>query len=182
MPANPIRSPGEWQIFRIAGVLLPGIAKVTGCIDKRKLDVKKAKGTKGATVSEEGNDPKAFELELHLCTEEEIDEWDSGEGRRILKEHPKGSTSKAPGVDHPACQECDITAVMTESIGQKEAVGDGSYKVKIMLFPWSPPEASSGTPGGSVTKAPGGAAPSSAQTRADKLQEELGAALEEAAA
>jgi hypothetical protein len=183
MPANPIRNPAEWHTFRIAGVTLPGIAKVSGCVDARKIDVKGAKGASGAVVSDEGALPKPFKLELVFTTEEECDEWDNGEGRRILKDAPIGSTSKAPGVDHPACQECDITAVLRGQISQKEPLGDGAWKVTIELYPWTPkPKPSGGTPGGSSTAIDGPGGTKNAKDRADELQEELGAALEEAGA
>ncbi len=178
MPANPISSPAEWSVFRIAGVLLPGIATVSGCVDARKIEVKAAKGASGATTSDEGAAPKPFKLVLHLHTAEECDEWDNGEGRRILAAAPVGTTSKAPGVDHPACQETGITAVLRGTISQKEPVGDGSWKVTIELYPFAPPKPAGGTPGGSATAK----STPSAKTRADELQEELGAAMEEAAA
>lgn len=152
MIAHPMREPGEWHVFRVAGVLLPGIAKVTGCVKAAKLDVHDGSGTKGATVTYKGSTPKPFKVLLHILEEEDMDEWLGGEARRILMAAPVGKTSKSFAVDHPKCQLAEIGAALMQTIGVPEEVGDGSYTVEIELMPATPPVASSGTPSGSQTK------------------------------
>jgi hypothetical protein len=152
MGANLIRNPEAADVFRVAGVALPGIANVTGCEDASKLDVKAGSGTKGATIGYQGSEPKDFTVELHLMDEDQYDEWLDGEGRRILLTPPTGKTPKAFAVDHPSCLECSIKSAVKKTVSAAEKVGDGSYKVKIVLTPASPPTPAHGTPAGSQTK------------------------------
>lgn len=182
MPANPHRAPGEWHVFRVAGVRLPGIAKVTGCVDSSKLDVRKGKGSTGVTVVYDGDDTKTFKVELHLLTEEDLDEWDTGEGRRILSTPPTGKNAFAFAVDHPKCQYAKITQAIKKEIGAPEEQDDGSHKVLIELQPTTPAKPASGTPKGSVTKGSDYSNPPSSKSKADELQEELERQLKEAAA
>ncbi len=171
MAANPLRGSAAWNVFKVAGIPLPGIPTVTGCVAADKLDVKKGKGTKGSTVSYEGDDPKPFKVSLHLLTEQQYDEWIDGEARRILMTPPEGKTAKAFSVEHPKCQECRISSALKVSVSAANEVGDGSWKVEIELQPSSPAKASSGTPSGSKTKAEWQQAP--AQSEADKTIDEL---------
>ncbi len=182
MPANPIRSPGEWNVFRVASVPLPGIATVTGCVKAHKIDVAKGKGASGGGVSYEGKDPKPFKVILHLLTEEDLDEWDTGEGRRILETPLEGKNAKAPAMDHPACQYAEIKAATMVSASQPEPVGDGSWKVTIEMQPWAPKKPASGSAGGSKTHPGGNGGGSNAQSKADELMAELEKQLKEAAA
>lgn len=179
MPANPLTTPSEWDTFRVAGVALPGIAKVTGCVDASKLDVPKGSGTSGATINYQGRDTKTFKVELTLMTAEELDEWETGEGRRILMAPPEGKNAKAFAVDHPACQYVGIKSAVKQSVSAPEQSGD-AWKVLIELEPADPPKPSSGTPKGSQTKAgPGGAPQPTAQTEADKAIAELEKQIDE---
>jgi hypothetical protein len=146
---NLIRNPGAANVFRVASVALPGIATVTGCVDSSKLDVRQGTGTSGATVVYQGGEPKAFKVELHLMTEEDYDEWLTGEGRKILLTPPVGTNAKSFVVDHPSCQECGINSAIKQSIGMAELQSDLTYKVMIELMPTQPPKPSSGTPKGS---------------------------------
>lgn len=171
MAANPMREPGAFNVFRVAGVPLPGIAIVTGCVDESKLDVKSGKGTKGASVNYEGSDPKEFTVTLLLFEEEEYDEWLDGNARRVLLTPPEGKEAKAFAVDHPSCLECNITSALKKSVSAAEPQGDGSYRVTIKLQPAPPPKPSSGTPSGTAAKPAWQQAP--AQSEADAAIDEL---------
>lgn len=150
MGANLIRVPEVANKFLVAGVALPGIAKVTGCEAFAKLDVPDGAGTSGATVNYKGQKPKTFTVELHLLEEEDYDEWLDGQGRQILLTPPTGKKAQAFDVFHPSCDEVGITSALRESVGAADPVGDGSYKVKIVLMPSAPPKPSSSTPKGSA--------------------------------
>lgn len=171
MGANLIRVPEVANKFFLVGVPLPGIAKVTGCVAFNKLDVQAGSGTKGATVSYKGTEPKPFKVELHLITEEDYDDWLDGPGRQILTAPPVGKKAVAFDVFHPACDECGITSALRQSVSAAEPVGDGSYKVTIELIPQEPPKPSNSTPKGS--KGPGGWEIAKPQDAADKTIDDL---------
>ncbi len=178
MSANPIRNPGEWNVFRVNGIACPGIATVTGCVDASKLDVKDGTGTSGATVTYQGNTPKEFSVELHIHEADDYDAWLTGPARAILLTPPTGKNAKSFSVDHPACQECNITSCVKATVGQGEKQDDLSYKVKISIQPTPKPKPASGTPSG--TTAPG--AKTDAPTAADKTIAELNAQITQLAA
>ena len=175
---NLLRTPGPANVFRVAGLELPGVAVVTGCVDSRKLDVQGAKGAKGATIVYSGSDPQEFEVKLVLVEPEDYDAWIDGEAAGIVRASPDGKNPKAFAVDHPACLECGITAALTKTYTQATKRDDGAYEVTIKMLPSQPPKASSGTPKGSATQwksstGGGTAQPPDAQSEADKKIEEL---------
>lgn len=181
MPSNPIQTPDEHIVFRVAGVALPGLATVSGCVDQSKLDVRAGTATKGATIVYQGGDPQEFTVELQFFEDGEIDEWDNGEGHRILAEAPTGKNAKAFAVDHPECQRTRITAAVKKSISQLIPVGDGSYKVQIKLTPSELPKPATGTPKGSATTWANHRA-TSAESKADAAMAELEEQLKKAKA
>lgn len=152
MGANLIRVPEIANKFWLAGETLPGVATVSGCVAQNKLDVQAGSGTKGATVVYKGSEPQEFTVDLHLCTEEEYDEWLEGNGRRILLTPPTGAKAQAFDVYHPACDEAGITSALRKSVAAAEHDGLGGYHVKIVLMPYVPPQPSHGTPKGSATQ------------------------------
>lgn len=173
MSANPISAPSEWQIFRINGISLPGIATVSGCVSASKLDVRNGTGTSGATVVYQGDEPKAFTVELHLLEPDDYDAWLTGPGRTVLLTPPTGKNPKSFSVDHPACQECGITSCIKAEVGQGERQDDLSYKVKISLQPTPPPKPASGTPKGSPTQGGSNDAPSAADALIKSLGDQI---------
>jgi hypothetical protein len=171
---NLLRTPGPANKFMVAGLPLPGIARVTGCVDQRKIDVQAGSGTKGATLRYQGADPQEFEVRLQIADEDEFDEWLTGDAAAVVRAVPEGKGARAYAVEHPSCLECGITAAVTKSVAAAEKQEDGGYLVVIKLLPSSPPKPSSGTPKGSATQwTSKNAQPPDAQSAADKTIEQL---------
>lgn len=170
---NLMSNPGPGNVFKVAGVKLPGIPHVTGCVDASKIDVRKGNGTSGANIQYGGADPKEFDVELHLVEPADYDEWLTGQGRAILRAAPTGKNAKAFAVEHPSCQECGIASAVKVSVSQGTKQDDGSYKVFIKLMPSAPPKPASGTPKGSQFTQKGG----DAQSAADKTISDITAQI-----
>ncbi len=171
---NLLRTPGPANTFKVAGLPLPGTAKVSGCVDQRKLDVQAGKGTKGATITYSGGEPQEFEVKLLIADEDEFDEWLNGEAANVVRAVPEGKKPKAYSVEYPSCLECGITAALTKSFTASEKQEDGGYIVTIKMLPSSPPKPSSGVPKGSATQwTSKDGKPPDAQSAADKTIEQL---------
>jgi len=175
---NLLLTPGPANVFKVAGLALPGVAVVSGCVDSRKLDVQAGSGTKGATVVYKGSDPQEFEVKLILTEADDYAAWLDGEAAGVVRASPDAKNPKAFAVEHPACLECGITAALTKSVSMAVKRDDGAYEVTIKMLPSQPPKPSSGTPKGSATQwkssiGGGGAQPPDAQSEADKEIEAL---------
>ena len=175
---NLLLTPGPANTFKVAGLALPGVAIVTGCVDQRAIDVQKGSGTKGATLVYKGGEPKPFKVKLILTEPEHYEAWLNGEAAKVVRAVPDSKTAKAYAVEHPSCLECGITAAVTVAVPQCTKREDGAYEVEIEMMPSSPPKPSSGTPKGSAMQwkssiGGGGARPPDAQSEADREIEAL---------
>jgi hypothetical protein len=57
-------SVSDWDTIFLAGVRWPGIASVEGKGITRRIDIKRTKGSDGARLKDEGNDPAEFTISL----------------------------------------------------------------------------------------------------------------------
>ncbi len=58
------RDVSDWDTIYLAGVRWPGIASVEGKGITRRIDIKRTKGSDGARLKDEGNDPAEFIINL----------------------------------------------------------------------------------------------------------------------
>ncbi len=183
---NPLRNPGAYDFVEIAGRENPGIAIVSGFKRDFGWDVKKGKGTKGATITLTDYPPCEGSIKFLLWTEEHFDEWT--EFRELFR-YDK-SKKPAPAVDiwHPALEDVGVNSVVCKSIGPLVHEGKQLYSITVELLEyWPPPKkASTSTPSGSKgsdwakDKLKKGAGGSSGDSIADEQQRKIAELLKKA--
>ena len=92
----PWEYPEEWDPLTLAGVLVPGLVKVTGWKRATNYDVKVGKGTAGATITLAGKPPAKGQIEFRVWTTAQLRAWDANIRPLLnLVPHPQ-ATATAP--------------------------------------------------------------------------------------
>ncbi len=184
MPAavliNPIIEPQAWDNIYIGQVKSPGIAIVTGFKRDNEWDVKKGKGTVGATITYVGKPPAKGNVVFQLWQPVHFIEWESF--RPLLLYDP---TKKAPSpvdIYYPSLADLGITSVVVESIGAIEHQGKQLYTISVDFLEYFPPPKKSAvsTPAGSKSTQKGTTPGTPPDPIADAQQAEIAALLKKA--
>lgn len=178
--ADPITQPRAWDKIQIGGVDSPGTCTVSEFKRAHEFDVKKGKGTYGATITFVGRPPAKGTVKFSLWAQDHFQEWK--EFRKLLKYDPTKTTVTAIDIAHPSLRDIDITSVVTESIGNITPEGKGMYSCTVEFLEYFPPPPKSAvsTPAGSKGGTSGGAG--SGDPVADAQQAEIAALLKAATA
>lgn len=180
---NPIGAPDVWDDMVVGTMVCPGICKIGDLKRKNTWDVKKGKGTLGATITFVGREPVSFPVVFYLWTEAHFTAWDA-----FIKQFEFDPTKKkvtAIGVFHPALASININSVVIESIGAVKNEGKGLYSITVEFLEYFPPpkKAASGTPSGTKNSGSSGANKPPGTTAApivDAQQAEIERLLEKA--
>jgi hypothetical protein len=115
-----------WDVLILGGGKVPGIARVEARLGRR-LDMKKAKGAHGASLTDEGYDPAQITITITIWEREHLDALRNF----VAKLRPK-STADPAAVDvvHPQLQFLGITSIFIKEISAPRPVGQGLYDVK----------------------------------------------------
>lgn len=185
---DPIANPEAWDHITIGGVASPP-CEISEGKRKHEWDIKKGKGSDGASVTYVGMQPMTFSVTFFL--------WDNGTlgtGRNhfkewdafipLLKYQATKKAVQAVDIYHPSFEGLGIKAVVTESISNVSHKGGGMYHVTVEFLEYYPPPPVSAvsTPTKSDAAAktattPAGMAPDPAVVALDK---ELGADIDDA--
>ncbi len=151
---NPIDNPQAWDIVSIGDVTSPGLCEVSEAKRKHDYDVKKGKGTAGATTTFTGKSPATFAIKFKLWQPAHFTAWDTF--RPLLKYDPAKKTAQAFDIYHPALADIDIKSVVTESIGSIVHEGGQLYSITVEFLEYFPASKTSSvsTPSGSKSTAP----------------------------
>ena len=152
---NPLEYPQAWDVIMIGGVVSPGICKVSGIKRINEWDIKKGKGSQGATITFVQKPPAKFSVQIFLWRPQDFTDWDNF--RPFLKYDPTKKEVQAIDIWHPALADVDISSVVTESIGGVTHEGAQLYSVTIEFLEYFPPPKTSsvGNPTGSKQNAEG---------------------------
>lgn len=90
-----------WDVVRIGGQALPGIAKVTGN-QQRKVDKHHAAGADGGSSTDLGYQPAEFSIALRMWTAAQLAAWDAM--RPKLFPRPRRSAASVAATPEPAPQ------------------------------------------------------------------------------
>ena len=148
---DPVANPQAWDSLVLGGQPNPGLAIVSDVKRKHEWDVKKGKGTFGATTTFVGRPPAQGSVEILLWKPEHFRAWDTF--RALLKYDPTKKSVQAVSVYHPAWADVDFKSVVTESIGSIVHKGKGLYSVVVdflEFFP-APKKSAVSTPTSSAT-------------------------------
>lgn len=179
---DPIQNPQAWDVVQIGQQSSPGLCKLSGFKRGHEFDVKRGKGTLGATVTFVGRPPAKGTITFKLWTAQHFAAWDSF--RPLLKYDPTKKAVQAVDVYHPSLADIEMTSFVVEGIGAIEHQGDGLYQCVVELLEYFPPPKASAvsTPSGSVSTGTGGSGASGtpADPVADAQQKEIAALLNKA--
>ena len=179
---NPIDFPQAWDVVLVGGSDSPGVCKVGEFKRAHEFDVKKGKGTLGATITFVGRPPAKGSVTFKLWTADHFTAWDNF--RPLLKFDPTKKAIQAIDIYHPALADIDIHSVVTENIGSIVHEGEGLYSIAVDFLEYFPPPKASaiGTPtGSSSTSSANGSTPGTpADPVADAQQKEIANLLSQA--
>lgn len=147
--ADPITQPRTWDKVQIGGVESPGTCVVSEFKRAHEFDIKKGKGSLGATITFVGRPPAKGNVKFSLWAQDQFQEWE--EFRKLLKYDPTKKAVQAIDIYHPSLKDIDITSVVTESIGNIVPEGKGMYSCTVEFLEYFPPPPASAvsTPSGS---------------------------------
>lgn len=175
--ANPNVFPALYDVVIVGGIVSPGVAKLSGFARAYEWDVKKGKGSAGATITAQGEAPAKGTITLSLWESglgpngrDHFAEWDT---LRQLLAQPSGKTVTAHDVFHPYLQDIGVTSIVVEELGSLEPKGGGLFDVSIKVLEYKPPKKTGGTPAASkpVTAKADAAAPGTVPTSAQDEQD-----------
>jgi len=104
----------DWDTIFLAGVRWPGIASVEGKGISRRLDIKRSKGSDGAKIVDQGNDPAEFSIVILI-----YNQGDWVELQRLLPtvspRRPGGPRSPI-GVVYPSLQVLGVSTCYIKGV------------------------------------------------------------------
>ena len=126
--------PESWDIAILAGVSLPGLARIDGLELASKWDVKEAPGSDGATETYQGYTPSSFQLVLRIWRRDQWVTWQS----LAKRFRPKPGKERPQPVDviHPDLAVWGISRAIIRKIKPKKT--DGIYEVSFDLLEYFP--------------------------------------------
>ena len=129
--------PLAWDTVRLGGLLFPGIASVTGPGLKRKIDVKKPKGSDGASLRDEGMEPARLEIELVIYNNTD---WEDLQGKwSIITPRTQGGLRTPLTIAHPLTRLLNINTIYIDSIPVPDFdKADGFLTVRFSAIEWFP--------------------------------------------
>lgn len=175
---NPIDQPQLWDVVTISGVPSPGVIKDGSIGDwsrQYEWDVKKGKGTQGATETYTNAPPAEGSITWYLWTAEQFAAWN--DFLPNFKFDPTKSQPEAISIYHPALDALDISSVVVKKIGSIQHEGKNLYSITIDFLEYfpTPNVAATGTPSGSTSPStpnpnpnPSGSDPPNAPTAEEK--------------
>ena len=155
---DPITYPEHWDKVEIAGSECPGICVISGFDRDQGWDIKKGKGTKGATLTLNEFPPAEGKIVFSLWHPNHFIEW--VEFRKLFVYDPPKTKGSPVDIYHPALADLSITSVVCKKISPVVNKGKGLYEISIDLIEYLPPPPTPKvvTPSGSKTngsKGPG---------------------------
>lgn len=146
---DPINNPQDWDYVIIGGTKSPGICKVSGFSRKNEWDIKKGKGTIGATLTYVGKPPAKGKILWTLWRPEHFIQWQAF--RPLLKYDPTKKNVVAVDIFYPSLDDLDIHSVVCEDLGGIEHQGMQLYTIEAEFTEYFPPPKKSAvsTPDGS---------------------------------
>lgn len=174
---DPINNAQAWDVVYIAGQPSPGIAKVGEFKRAAEWDVKKGKGSLGATVTYVGRPPAKGSITFKLWTAAHFTAWDTF--RPLFKYDPTKQAAQAVDIYHPSLADIDVLSVVCESIGNIVHEGDQLYSITIELLEYLPPPKVSAVSTPTTAQA-GPPPPNTPPAVQDAQQQEIAALLQQA--
>jgi hypothetical protein len=130
--------PLVWDTLFLAGEIWPGVCEISGAGVSRKIDVKKSKGSDGATIKDEGYQPAKLTIRLTIYSE---NDWQLLQAL-LPSIHPKrkGGVRTPLEISNPQANLLGITQIYIDKIGipKKPTSGDGLCVLDMSAIEWVP--------------------------------------------
>jgi hypothetical protein len=145
---SPLSHANDWMYFNLAGTNSPGTIALGGMKGFKRgtgWDVKKGKGTQGATLTLVTMPPIKGTITLNLVTDADFEAWYNFQST-VLGISPTQQKADGLNIFHPAFQYLtpQLTTVVVEDWTVPEEVGGKrKYQVVITLLEWQKPPAAS---------------------------------------
>lgn len=177
---NPIEYPEQWDRVVVGGVTSPGKAEVGEFKRAHEWDVKKGKGTLGATTTFVGRPPAKGTVTFELWTIQHFIDWETF--RKALLYDPTKQNVQAVEIYHPSLADIGIHSVVTENVGNAIKAGKGKWTIAVEFLEYfpAPKKSAVSTPSGSTTTTSGSTPGTQPDPIADAQQKEIAALLAEA--
>jgi len=164
------------MFFTLNGLASPGTIPrggVKGFKRETGWDIKKGKGTQGATLTLKDMPPCHGSFTLQLFKDQDFADWDTFVVQ-ALSISPTQQKAQGLTVFYPAFSSIGLTQVVVAHYAAPEHVGKGLYHAVIDLIEWQPP------PAASVVSTPSSTAPDKSSSgtppdpRITQLQAQIG--------
>jgi hypothetical protein len=133
---------GAWDMVDVAGVALPGLAKVSGPGVEHAIDVKKSPGKNGATITDLGRSLGRFTITLVLWSAAQWDEFIQRRG--MLQPLSRAGQLQALKVRHPAINALGIDSLYFTRVGVPHpGSAVGTYEVELECLEFRLPQQTS---------------------------------------
>jgi hypothetical protein len=122
-----------WDKVRLGDTTLPGVCSVGGAV-KRDIEVKKSKGSDGATLKDNGYAPASLSITWRIYTAEQ---WLAAQAF-IPTIHPrtKGGERRPVAIGHPAPNLLGVKTIYVKEIGFPEVTGEKEISIPISAIEW----------------------------------------------
>lgn len=151
--ADPIRSPGEWDLLYAAGSPNPGLFVLAGAAAREyKWDIKDAPGVQGAFMTYRGWRPtQGIKGTFYFWQEGQVEQWYQWAQVWVLD--ARKLSTKPVDVYHPALAANDINALVTKSFGELKGNAQQLWSITMEWHEWRPARViKSDTPQGATAR------------------------------
>lgn len=175
---NPLENPDAYDTAYLGGQPTPGCCVVTGFAELYDWDIKKSKGSTGASMTSQGKPPcDSGQIKCRLWEPHHFDDF---EALLVLLRGTQGNGKDpaALSIEHPYPNGCGVGSVVVKKLPQLVNEGAGEFSATIDVIEFRKPVAAGGTANAATTQYVGGKTP--AATGADAQAAEVAALLKQA--
>lgn len=132
-----------WSKIEVAGVMSPGVCRLSGYDRKHGWDVKNASGQDGGTTTRKGDPVGAITAQFELIKSpdgsiDDYKDWDAFQ--KLLESTVSGSKPIALDIWHPDLARLGYKSVVLESISPVAPGEDGKGVVTVKFIEYKPPK------------------------------------------
>jgi hypothetical protein len=135
---DPFSSPQAWDTIVVGGQDSPGLCHMEELHRPYGWDVKKGKGSDGATLTHTGRQLAKWKTRHHLWTVAHFLAW-SLWSQALKYEPTKGQPVVALDVFHPALVAVDVSVAIVVNLGDPHHKGKGLYEAVVEWLEYRPP-------------------------------------------
>lgn len=134
MPVSNWNQSEDWDVLRLGGQVMPGVARVDVELGSG-LDVKKPKGGRGARIKDQGAPPTELRITIEL-QHEEMDRFIAI--RKLLRPRNVDGARDPMEIQHPQAALWGIHVVTIGAITAPMPGRGGTYVVTFTAIEWAP--------------------------------------------